>query len=118
MLGTQHLELFVLSGLLLNVTPGQDTFYIIGRSVSQGRRAGILSVVGISSEAALHTLAAAFGLSAILATSAQAFVTVKLVGATYLAYLGVRMLVDRPRVVGTTSPLPADSIGQCTGRVF
>jgi threonine/homoserine/homoserine lactone efflux protein len=55
--GTQHLALFVLSGLLLNVTPGQDTLYIVGRSVSQGRRAGVLSVLGISSGCVLHTFA-------------------------------------------------------------
>jgi hypothetical protein len=47
MFGTQHLTLFIVSGILLNLTPGQDTFYIVGRSVSQGRRAGILSVLGI-----------------------------------------------------------------------
>jgi threonine/homoserine/homoserine lactone efflux protein len=93
--GTQHLALFVLSGFLLNLTPGQDTFYIVGRSVAQGRRAGILSVLGITSGCAVHTVAAAFGLSAILATSARAFVAVKLLGAAYLCYLGVRMLIDR-----------------------
>ncbi len=88
MFGTQHLALFVLSGILLNITPGQDTLYIVGRSVSQGRRAGLLSVLGISSGSVIHTLAAAFGLSAILATSAQAFVAVKLAGAVYLVYSG------------------------------
>jgi len=103
MFGTQHLALFVVSGLLLNLTPGQDTLYIVGRSVSQGRRAGVLSVLGIVSGSVIHTFAAAFGLSAILATSARAFVAVKLVGAVYLAYLGVRMLIERPARVGTTT---------------
>ena len=91
-----HFWLFVLSGLLLNITPGQDTLYIVGRTISQGRRAGLLSVLGISSGSLIHTLAAAFGLSAILATSATAFSIVKLAGAAYLVYLGVLMLVDRP----------------------
>jgi threonine/homoserine/homoserine lactone efflux protein len=100
MFGTQHLALFVVSGILLNLTPGQDTLYIVGRSVSQGRRAGLLSVLGISSGSVIHTLAAAFGLSAILATSAQAFVVVKLAGAAYLAYLGLKMLFERPASVG------------------
>jgi threonine/homoserine/homoserine lactone efflux protein len=108
MLGTQHLELFIVSGLLLNITPGQDTLYVIGRSVSQGRRAGILSVLGISSGAVLHTFAAAFGLSAILATSAHAFVAVKLAGAAYLTYLGVRMIVDRSNA-GTAPAFATDS---------
>jgi threonine/homoserine/homoserine lactone efflux protein len=97
MLGTQHLALFVTSGLLLNITPGQDTMYIVGRSMSQGRRAGLLSVLGISCGSVVHTLAAAFGLSAILATSAQAFLAVKLAGAAYLIYLGITMIVDRSR---------------------
>src|SRR5882757_1477914 len=92
MLGTQHLALFVVSGLLLNLRPGQDTLYIVGRSVSQGRRAGVLSVLGITSGCIVHTLAAAFGLSAILATSARAFLVVKFAGAAYLAYLGIQML--------------------------
>jgi threonine/homoserine/homoserine lactone efflux protein len=95
MFGTEHLGLFILTGLLLNITPGQDTLYIVGRSMSQGRRAGVLSVLGISSGSVIHTLAAAFGLSAILATSAQAFLIVKLAGAAYLTYLGVRMILER-----------------------
>jgi threonine/homoserine/homoserine lactone efflux protein len=94
-LGTQHLSLFIVSGILLNLTPGQDTLYIVGRTMSQGRRAGLLSVAGISSGSVIHTVAAAFGLSAILATSAAAFTIVKLAGAAYLVYLGVRMLIGR-----------------------
>ena len=96
MLGTQHFWLFVVSGLLLNITPGQDTLYIVTRSVAQGRAAGLWSVLGISSGSVVHTLAAAFGLSAILATSAHAFIAVKLAGAAYLVYLGVKMLLERP----------------------
>jgi threonine/homoserine/homoserine lactone efflux protein len=97
MFGTQHLALFITSGILLNVTPGQDSLYIVGRSISQGRKAGLLSVAGISAGTALHTVAAALGISAILAASARAFLIVKLAGAAYLAYLGVRMLLDRSR---------------------
>jgi len=103
MFGTHHLELFILSGLLLNITPGQDTLYIVGRTISQGRRAGVMSVLGISSGSVIHTLAAAFGLSAILATSAAAFFAIKLIGAMYLVYLGVRMIVDRPATSATAS---------------
>ena len=107
MFGTQNLVLFVLSGILLNITPGQDTFYIVGRSVAQGRRAGVLSVFGIISGCIVHTFAAAFGLSAILATFPYAFRVVKFVGAAYLMYLGVTMLVERstgvPRVTGSVN---------------
>jgi len=101
MLGTYNLSLFILTGILLNITPGQDTLYIVGRSISQGRRAGVLSVFGISSGGLIHTLAAAFGLSAILATSASAFLIVKFAGAAYLVYLGVRMLLDRSAPIGS-----------------
>jgi threonine/homoserine/homoserine lactone efflux protein len=94
MFGTQHYSLFLPSGILLNLTPGQDTLYIVGRSIAQGRRAGLLSAFGISCGAVIHTLAAALGLSAILATSAPAFTAVKLVGSAYLVYLGVRMWLD------------------------
>jgi len=101
MFGTEHLGLFIVTGLLLNITPGQDTLYIVGRSMSQGRRAGLLSVLGISSGCLVHSFAAAFGLSAILATSAQAFLIVKLAGAAYLTYLGIRMILERaPEAVG------------------
>lgn len=93
-LGVQHLGLFIVSGLLLNLTPGQDTLYILGRTLSQGRSAGLMSALGISAGACVHTLLAAFGLSAILATSATAFLAVKYAGAAYLVWLGIRMIVD------------------------
>src|SRR6266545_4724632 len=109
MFGTQHLAPFVVSGFLLNLTPGQDTLYIVGRSVAQGRRAGVLSALGITSGCVVHTLAAAFGLSAILATSVRAFLIVKFVGAAYLAYLGVCMLLDRSRAAVAAGDLPHQS---------
>jgi threonine/homoserine/homoserine lactone efflux protein len=95
MLGIHNYWLFILSGTLLNIVPGQDTLYILGRSISQGRRAGMLSVLGISTGCLVHTLAAAFGLSAMLAASSHAFMFVKFIGAAYLIYLGVRMLLSR-----------------------
>jgi threonine/homoserine/homoserine lactone efflux protein len=106
MFGTQNLVLFIVSGILLNLTPGQDTLYIVGRSIAQGRRAGLLSVLGITSGCIVHTLAAAFGLSAILATSARAFLIVKIAGAAYLTYLGIRMMLDRSTTVAETADLP------------
>jgi threonine/homoserine/homoserine lactone efflux protein len=103
MFGTQHLALFIVSGILLNLTPGQDTLYILGRSASQGRRVGLLSVAGIVSGCVIHTFAAAFGLSALLATSSRAFLVVKIAGALYLGYLGVRMLFERAELSGATA---------------
>src|SRR5215210_6234838 len=108
MFGTQNLPLFMLTGLLLNMTPGQDTFYIVGRSVAQGRRAGVLSVLGITAGCCVHTLAAAFGLSAILATSATAFLAVKFAGAAYLVYLGVRMLFNVPHIAAPSAELQTE----------
>jgi threonine/homoserine/homoserine lactone efflux protein len=100
MLGIHDYGLFLAAGLLLNLTPGQDTMFIIGQSLSGGRRAGVAAAVGISLGSVGHTLAAALGLSAILATSALAFSIVKLAGAGYLVYLGLRLLLSRPAAVG------------------
>ena len=100
MLGIHDYWLFVASGILLNLTPGQDTFFILGRSIANGVRIGIASVLGISVGSLIHTAMAAVGLSAVLATSASAFMVVKLAGAAYLVYLGVRMLTTRSSVEG------------------
>jgi threonine/homoserine/homoserine lactone efflux protein len=94
--GIHHLALFLGSCFLLTITPGQDTLYILGRTVSQGRRAGLLSVLGICCGLVVHSLAAALGLSAVLATSSSAFTAVKLAGAAYLVYLGVMMWRQPP----------------------
>ena len=102
MLGIHDYWLFVATGVLLNLTPGQDTLYILGRSIAQGRQIGVASALGISAGALVHTLAAALGLSAVLATSASAFVALKVVGAVYLVYLGVRMLMTRTAALGST----------------
>jgi threonine/homoserine/homoserine lactone efflux protein len=103
MLGIHDYWLFVATGVLLNLTPGQDTLYILGRSIAQGRQIGVASALGISAGAVVHTLAAALGLSAVLATSASAFVALKVVGAVYLVYLGVRMLMTRTAALGSTA---------------
>jgi len=93
MFGIHDYWLFVLSAVLLNLAPGQDTLYILGRSIGQGRRIGIASALGVSAGTLVHTFAAALGLSAIVAASASAFLVIKLVGAAYLVYLGVRAIV-------------------------
>ncbi|WP_193099401.1 LysE family translocator [Burkholderia sp. Z1] len=95
MFGIAHFGFFVLAVFLLNVTPGPDTAYIVGRSVAQGRGAGLMSAFGISAGCCVHALACAFGLTALLAASAAAFTVIKLVGAAYLIYLGVRMIVTK-----------------------
>ena len=95
MLGITGFTFFVIAVFLLNVTPGPDTAYIVGRSVAQGRGAGIVSALGISAGCIVHTLACAFGLTAILAASATAFTVIKIAGAIYLIYLGVRLILAK-----------------------
>ena len=102
MLGIHDYWIFVASAILLNLAPGQDTIYILGRSIGQGRRIGIASALGVSAGTLVHTVAAALGLSAIVATSATAFLIVKLAGAAYLVYLGVRALWSPSSVLPTT----------------
>ncbi len=108
MFGTQDLWLFVISGLLLNMTPGPDSILIMARSAGQGFKAGVAAVLGICSGTCVHIAAAAFGLSALLATSAEAFLLIKLLGAAYLLYIGVQML--RTKTANSTAqaaPAPA-----------
>ncbi|MDR0242444.1 MAG: LysE family translocator [Burkholderia sp.] len=95
MFGITHFGFFVFAVFLLNITPGPDTAYIVGRSVAQGRGAGLMSAFGISAGCCVHALACAFGLTALLAASATAFTVIKLVGAAYLIYLGVRMILAK-----------------------
>jgi RhtB (resistance to homoserine/threonine) family protein len=95
MAGTQNLWLFIVSGLLLNITPGPDSLFIVARSAAQGWRAGFVACWGIGSGVCVHVVAAALGLSALLATSAAAFTAVKIVGAAYLVWIGIGMLRQR-----------------------
>jgi threonine/homoserine/homoserine lactone efflux protein len=95
MYGIENYVGFVIAGILLNLTPGADTMYILTRSISQGRRAGVYSVLGIGSGCLIHTILAAFGLSIILAKSALAFNIIKYVGVAYLVYLGIKMIMEK-----------------------
>ncbi|MEJ7669915.1 MAG: LysE family translocator [Casimicrobiaceae bacterium] len=104
MFGTTDLALFVVSGLLLNVTPGPDTMYILGRSATHGRRGGTVAALGIAAGCFVHILGVALGLSALLAASATAFIIIKWVGAGYLIYIGIALLCTRPDIV---EPPPA-----------
>jgi threonine/homoserine/homoserine lactone efflux protein len=110
MAGIHDLALFVVSGWLLNLTPGPDTLYIVGRSMSQGIRAGATAAMGIGAGLCVHTVAAAVGVSAVLMASATAFTMIKLAGAVYLVYIGVAMLrsgrvAEVPGVVRRDEPL-------------
>ena len=103
MFGIHDFGLFLAAGFLLNLTPGPDTVYILGRSIAQGREAGIASALGICVGSIFHTCGAALGLSAILATSAVAFVAIKVLGGAYLIFLGIKLLLDRRRELSLPS---------------
>ena len=109
MFGIENYFGFIIAALILNITPGTDSIYIITRSVSQGRSAGLHSVFGITSGILVHTLLAAFGLSVLLASSPLAFMIVKYLGAAYLCYLGLKMIVS------TTSGAIAMGLAENTG---
>ncbi|MBZ5492754.1 MAG: LysE family translocator [Acidobacteriia bacterium] len=86
---------FLIAAFALNIAPGPDMLYVIGRSVSQGRRAGIVSSLGVFVGCWVHILAAAFGIAALLRSSPMAFNLVRYAGAAYLIYLGIKMLAQK-----------------------
>ena len=89
------LALFIVAALGLFIIPGPAVLYVVTRSVDQGRKAGLISVLGIGTGTLFHVAAAALGISVLLVTSALALTVVKYVGAAYLVYLGVRTLLKR-----------------------
>lgn len=96
--------LFVVAAAALLIIPGPAVFYIMARSIDQGKKAGLISVLGVSLGGAIHVLAGAIGVSAILMTSATAFTIVKYLGAAYLIYLGCKSLFSKAE--STTSEIP------------
>jgi threonine/homoserine/homoserine lactone efflux protein len=99
---------FLIAALALNIAPGPDMLYVIGRSVGQGRRAGIVSSLGVFVGCWVHILAAAFGIAALLRSSPMAFNVVRYAGAAYLMYLGMRLLAQKTNLV--SQPLKAESL--------
>jgi threonine/homoserine/homoserine lactone efflux protein len=100
------LGLFVIAALVLLVTPGPAVLYIVTRSIDQGRRAGLVSMLGVHVGTLVHVAAAAVGLSAVLVASATAFTALKWLGAAYLVYLGVRRILDRTATTTVASDRP------------
>ncbi len=91
----QHLVLFIAAGWLLNLTPGPDVLYIVTHSLRSGARAGIVAGLGITGGCFVHIFAAAAGVGALLAASATAFNVLKWIGAAYLVWIGVKLLLAR-----------------------
>jgi threonine/homoserine/homoserine lactone efflux protein len=114
MFGIHDLWLFVLSGLVLNITPGPDTAYIVGRSAQLGWRGGASAALGISAGCLVHVFGCAIGLSALLAASAAAFTAVKWAGAAYLCFIGLKMLFTRERAPADAASdlVPATSLSK------
>src|SRR5262245_59567966 len=92
--GIINFETFLFAGILLNITPGNDTIFILTRSIVQGKQSGIMSVLGIATGSIIHTTFAALGLSVIISESSVAFSILKYAGAAYLIFIGYKMLVD------------------------
>ena len=110
------LALFTVAAITLLVIPGPSVLYIVTRSVDQGRAAGLASVGGIHVGTLVHVAAAAFGLSALLVSSATAYNTVRWVGAAYLIFLGVQRLLARDEPFGSVEDPHASRRG--LGRIF
>lgn len=89
------LALFCAATLALLLVPGPAVLFIVTRSVAQGRSAGLVSVLGVHTGSVVHVIAAALGISALVATSATAFTVIKYGGVVYLVWLGVRKLMSR-----------------------
>lgn len=109
MLGIHDYWIFVASGIMLSLTPGQDTIYIAGRSITDGKKIGIASALGVGTGSLVHATAASAGLSAVLATSALAFTVVKWISAAYLVYLGVKLFVSRAKEDSVVVSAEADT---------
>lgn len=106
---TTQLLMFIAAGWLLNLTPGPDVLYIVSSALRSGVRAGIVAALGIVSGCFVHVFAAALGVGALLATSAAAFVALKWLGAAYLMWMGIRLLLAQG---GGTAIVPNREIGE------
>lgn len=89
------LFMFITASVVLILSPGPDSIYVLSRGISQGRKAGLVSAAGVTLGILVHTLFAAFGLAVVLAASAIAFTAIKLIGAAYLVYLGIKALLEK-----------------------
>ncbi|MCM2297183.1 LysE family translocator [Rhodoferax sp.] len=103
---TPQLLMFIVAGWLLNLTPGPDVLFIVNHALKSGVRAGMVAALGIVSGCFVHVFAAALGVGALLATSAMAFTVLKWVGAAYLTWMGLRLLLSRRGASGIVPAQP------------
>ena len=102
MIDHAHFLIYVSAAVILAISPGPGIIYVLARSLRGGRAIGLASCFGTAFGGMVHVVAAGLGLSVILARSAAAFLTVKYLGAAYLLYLGIRMLLARDSVLPAT----------------
>jgi threonine/homoserine/homoserine lactone efflux protein len=110
MFDSTRLILFLTAAVLLAVAPGPGMLYVLARSLAGGKREGVLSALGTFLGGMVHVLAAALGVSVILARSAMAFATVKYAGAAYLCFLGVKMIFEAKREAKSDEQLSGDDL--------
>lgn len=108
-LGITSLPLFIAAGLLLNITPGPDLLFVIGRAAAHGVRAGVAAALGIAAGCLVHTAAVALGVATLLAASSMAFDVIKWAGAAYLLYLGLRLLRGTGGAAAAAQTVPGAS---------
>jgi len=106
-----QLLLFIAAGLLLNLTPGPDVLYVVSNALRGGARVGVVAALGTTVGCFVHIFAAAVGVSALMAASATAFTVLKWLGATYLVYVGVRLLLSKAESAIQLEAVPAHSTG-------
>jgi threonine/homoserine/homoserine lactone efflux protein len=105
-MGIDTFGVFMLATLALNLTPGPDMLYVLGRSMGQGRRAGVVSALGVGVGILVHMSAVALGLSALMREVPAAYEAIRFAGAAYLLYLGIRTWVERENVVKEPKEAP------------
>ncbi len=106
-----QLLLFMAAGVLLNLTPGPDVLYIVTHALRRGARAGMVAALGITAGCFVHIFAAAVGVSALMAASATAFAVLKWLGAAYLVYVGLRLLLAKSSSAMQLGAAGAESTG-------
>lgn len=97
----ETLVIFTAAAVVMNLSPGPSNFYILSRSISQGARAGTLATLGLAAGGLVYVAAAAFGLSLLFQAAPPAYTALKLLGAGYLIYLGVRTILAKPEPIET-----------------
>ena len=116
--GIDQIGLFIAAGILLNLTPGPDVLYIVTHALKSGWRAGAVAALGITAGCFVHVTAAALGLSALMATSATAFTVLKWIGAAYLLWMGIRLLMSKATPLDLTAGLSEVNLWRVYRRGF